>query len=157
MKQESRFVAELYRYLAPFIDTSRPLYVSLDGIAARRGVSDNVFSDPDVPDLWFTLAGDPNLILLEAKVLNAGRRVTVNQAQLTAWRSTGSGKHKPGAWVAADEALTAFFYWSHVDFLARLDASNTTALYPRLQMPDSRIEFTEVRQLALHVLRFAPN
>lgn len=155
MKQESRFVAELYRYLAPFIDTAKPLYISLDGIAARVGVSGNVFTDPDVPDLWFTLVGDPGLTLLEAKVLNADRSVTVNQAQLTAWRSTGLGQHRPIAWVAADEALTAFFYWSHADFLARLDASNTTVSYPKLRMPDSRIEFPEVRQLALHVLRFA--
>ena len=55
MKQESRFVAELYRYLAPFIDTARELYVSLDGMAARQGVLGGHFTDPDVPDLWFYL------------------------------------------------------------------------------------------------------
>jgi hypothetical protein len=36
MKQESRFVSELYRYLAPFIDTGNPLYVNL---TASRPVS----------------------------------------------------------------------------------------------------------------------
>ena len=116
-----------------------------------------MFTDYDVPDLWFTLAGDLRPILLEAKILNADRTVTVNQGQLSAWRSTGLGQHKPAAWVAADEALTAFYYWSHVDFLGRLDASNATVQYPKLRIPDSRIEFPEVRQLALHVLRLAPN
>jgi hypothetical protein len=153
VKQESRFVADLYRYLAPFIDTDSPLYLSLDGIAARKAVSDSVFVDPDVPDLWFTLAGSSRLTLLEAKVLNADRSVTVNQGQLTAWRSTGSGQHKPTAWVAANEALTVFFYWTHTDFLARLDASTATAQYPKFRLPDVRAEFPEVRQLALHVLR----
>jgi hypothetical protein len=156
VRQESRFVAELYRYLAPFIDTRTPSYVSLDGIAARKGVVDNMFVDPDIPDLWFTLIGDPKPNLLEAKILT-DRRVTVNQAQLSAWRSTGSGRYKPSAWVAADENLKTFFYWTHADFLARLDASRATTQFPRLRIPDSHTEFPEVRQLALHVLRFAPD
>ena len=155
MKQESRFVAELYRYLAPFIDATSPLYLSLDGIAAQKGVRDGEFIDPDVPDLWFTLAGSPRLTLLEAKVLHADRTVTVNQGQLTAWRSSGLGQHRPTAWVAADEPFRAFFFWTHADFLARLDASNATVPYPKFRLPDVRTEFTEVRQLALHVLRSA--
>src|SRR5436309_86774 len=49
VKQENHFVAELWRYLAPFIDTSSQSYLSLDGIAARKGVSDHVLADADVP------------------------------------------------------------------------------------------------------------
>lgn len=152
VKQESRFVAELYRYLAPFIDTSKALYLSLDGIAARKGVSDNLFADADVPDLWFTLAGSSEIALLEAKILGPDEAVTVNQGQLTAWRSSGSGQHKPTAWVAADEGLTAFYHWTHAAFLPRLDASNATVQYPKLRIPEDRKEFPEVRQLALHIL-----
>lgn len=155
MKQESRFVAELYRYLAPFIDTNSPFYLSLDGIAARKGVSDRVFADPDVPDLWFTFAGSRRLTLLEAKVLGADRSVTVTRGQLAAWRSIGSGQHKPTAWVATDEGFTVFFYWKHTEFLTKLDASTEAAQYPKIKIPDVREEFPEVRQLALHVLRCA--
>jgi hypothetical protein len=31
MKQERKLVAELYRYIAPFIDTEHDVYISLDG------------------------------------------------------------------------------------------------------------------------------
>ena len=152
MKQEHRFVADLYRYLSPFIDTSKELYLSLDGIAARRGVADKTFADADVPDLWFTIAGTARLILLEAKVLNRNRTVTVNRGQLSAWRTRGAGQHKPTAWVAADETLQTFYYWNHADFLPRLDRTTATSRYPKLRMPDNCIEFSEVRQLALQVL-----
>jgi hypothetical protein len=91
--------------------------------------------------------------LLEAKIIDGDRRVAMSLAQLTAWRSMGTGRHKPVAWVAADEALSAFFYWSHADFLPRLDATNTTVPNPRLAMPDPHVQFPEIRQLALHVLR----
>jgi hypothetical protein len=155
MKQESRFVAELYRYLAPFIDTSSHLHLSLDGEAAKKGVSDRVFTDPDVPDLWFTLIGSTHPTLLEAKVLNAARRIIVNRRQLYAWRSSGPGQHKPTAWVATNEALKTFFYWKHSDFIPQLDASGATSKYPTFKLPDVRAEFPDVRQLALHVLRNA--
>src|SRR4051794_15694829 len=105
MRQEHRFVAELYRYLAPFIDTSADVYLSLDGIAARRGVSSKKFDDADVPDLWFTLVGHTQPVLLEAKIVDDKRRVTVNRNQLMAWRSNGRGGHRPTAWVATNEAF----------------------------------------------------
>ncbi|HZT60273.1 MAG TPA: hypothetical protein VFA21_16840 [Pyrinomonadaceae bacterium] len=154
MKQESRFVAELYRYLSPFIDTDKELYLSLDGMTARKGVSNSKFVDPDVPDLWFTLIGSTRLILLEAKILHANESIPVNPNQLAAWCSLGPGKHKPTAWVAANEKLTTFFYWTHADFLPRLDAGNVSKS-PTFKLPDERIEFPDVRQLALHVLRYA--
>lgn len=56
-KQEHRFVAELYRFLAPFVDVEAGVYLSLDGMAALRGVEAKIFEDSDVPDLWFTLVG----------------------------------------------------------------------------------------------------
>jgi hypothetical protein len=153
MKQEFLFVAELYRYLVPFIDTDKPRYLSLDGIAARQGVPQGYFEDHDVPDLWFTLIGSRRPTLLEAKILNANRSVTVGQGQLSAWRSTGQGRHKPTAWVAADERLSDFYYWTHEAYLSRLDVCASTVSFPKIRMPDVRFQFTDVRQLALHVLR----
>src|SRR5438552_11675650 len=57
MKQEHRFVADLYRYIAPFIDTAEPIFLSLDGEAAKKGVSEKHFGDAGIPDMWFTLVG----------------------------------------------------------------------------------------------------
>ncbi len=79
MKQEHRFVADLYHYLAPFIDSSKATYVSLDGEAAKKGVTEKLFNDSDVPDLWFHLVGVEKTILLEAKILNPDRTITVEQ------------------------------------------------------------------------------
>ena len=155
MKQESRFVAESYRYLAPFIDTGAHLHLGLDGEAAKKGVSDSVFADPDVPDLWFTLVGSTRPTLLEAKVLHAGRRIIVNRRQLYAWRSSGLGRHKPTAWVATDEGLKTFLHWEHSDFIQQLDKSGAASKYPTFRLPDVRAEFPDVRQSALHVLRNA--
>lgn len=154
MKQESRFVAELYRYLAPFIDTARELYVSLDGMAARRGVLGGHFTDPDVPDLWFYLAGSLNLTLIEAKILDEDNRVSVGRGQLTAWRTSGPGAHKPSAWVATDESLSSFCYWTHAAFcVERLDMSNSQQDYVSFRPPEARVQFPDIRQLALHMLR----
>lgn len=153
MRQEHRFVADLYRYLAPFIDASRKLFLSLDGIAARRGVSDGHFTDPDVPDLWFYLAGSPSLTLLEAKVLGDDGRVLVGRGQLTAWRSNGHGDHKPTAWVGADESLSQFWYWTHAEFCQeRLDASRSNREYISFSPPTAHWTFPDIQQLALHVL-----
>jgi len=77
----------------------------------------------------------------------------VGQAQLAAWRSTGPGKHKPTAWVAASEELSACYYWPHTAFLVRLDCSKSAVDYPKLRMPDDRVEFPDVRGLVLHLLR----
>jgi hypothetical protein len=35
MKQEQRLVAGVYRFLAPFVDITKPIYISLDGQAAE--------------------------------------------------------------------------------------------------------------------------
>lgn len=157
MRQESRFVAELYRYLAPFIDTGKQFCLSLDGIAARKGVLEEVFADPDVPDLWFTLVGDESAVLIEAKILTGKRIVTLSQGQLAAWRSTGPGRHKPAAWVAANEDFREFRYWSHTDFVPILDACRSTVRYPRVTIPSHARAFADVRPLALHILRQASN
>src|SRR5438270_2454272 len=113
MKQEHRFVADLYRYLAPFVDREKTIYVSLDGEAAKKGVSEKLFNDSDVPDLWFHFVGCGSTVLLEAKILNINGAITIGRGQMTAWKSNGCGQHKPSGWVAADQKLKKFYYWPH--------------------------------------------
>jgi hypothetical protein len=67
MKQEQKLVAEVYRYLAPFIDTSRELYLSLDGQAPLVGVGRGHFVDGTIPGPWFTILGNTRATLIEAK------------------------------------------------------------------------------------------
>ena len=68
MKQEHRLVAEVYRYLAPFIDTTKDIYLGLDGQAALTASTAGRFVDPNLPDLWFTLLGRPVPCRIEAKL-----------------------------------------------------------------------------------------
>lgn len=156
MRQEHRFVADLYRYVAPFIDTAKPIYLSLDGEAAKRGVTEKHFGDAGVPDMWFTLVGGNGSTLVEAKIIEGGK-VTIGQSQLCAWRTSGNGKHKPSAWVAANHSLDKFYYWSHNDILQILDACTSQKKYPKVGAPSSAKEFSDLRLLALELLRKRPN
>jgi hypothetical protein len=154
LKQEHRFVADLYRYLAPFIDTSREMYLSLDGVAARRGVTGGHFVDPDVPDLWFYLAGAQNVTLLEAKIVGSDGIVLLGRGQLSAWRTGGQGAHKPTAWVGSNEEFSVFYFWLHTAFCTnRLDGSRSSQDNIPFRLPESTKQFPDIRQLALHVLR----
>jgi hypothetical protein len=153
MKQEHRFVADIYHYLVPFMDTRRPIYVSLDGEAAERGVRERLFVDRYVPDLWFFFPGSSEPVLVEAKIMNPDGSITINQGQLCAWRKKGKGEHKPIAWVASNEDLSEFYYWSHADFLEKLDRYKSRLEYPRIWPPKNGYSFADVRGLALHILR----
>lgn len=155
MKQEHRFVAELYRYLAPFVDSSRRVFVCLDGEAARTGHEVGDLEDDHVPDLCLTLVGCNKELLLEAKILNPDGTVTLSRGQLAAWRMDGTGKLKPHGWVAAREDLKEFTYWSHEAFLPILDECRSGSPYPRIKVPNcpSRLFFEDIRELALHIIR----
>lgn len=155
MKQEHRFVAELYRYLAPFVDTTHDIFLSLDGIAAMGGVDSGVFADVAVPDIWVRFVGKNSTTLLEAKVLNDNKTVTLVRGQLAAWRSNGNGKHAPAAWVATDRTINNFYYWTHANFLANLNRSRSQGRYPKIRIPDTVNHFTDIRELALHILNVA--
>ena len=152
MKQEHRFVAELYRYLAPFIDTAKPLFLSLDGEAAKKGVTEKHFQDASIPDLLFTVFGRTESMLVEAKIIEAGK-ITIGRNQLKAWCSIGPGRHKPSAWVAANVSLDTFYYWRHDQFLELLDACTSQTEYPKLRLPKSARDFRDIRLLALELLR----
>ena len=153
MKQEHHFVANLYHYLFPFVDSAKPIYVSLDGEAAKNGVKERRFADKDVPDLWLTLVGGSRPVLLEAKVMNADGSITIGQGQLVAWRRSASGRHPPTAWVASNQALSEFYYWSHGDFAKNLDRCKSHGKYPKIRPPENMTLFCDIRQLALHILR----
>lgn len=51
MKQEHRLVAEVYRWLAPFVGATQDVYLSPDGQAAKTAVAAGRFVDSDIPDL----------------------------------------------------------------------------------------------------------
>jgi len=152
MKQEHRLVAEIYRFVAPFIDTTKEIYLSLDGQAAKTAVGKGRFTDPDIPDLWFTLVGSGFTTRIEAKILDNGSALLM-QSQILAWRSFGSGSYKPVAWVAANREFTEFYYWPHSAFLPSLDRCAAARKTHTLAAPKDRLVFPSIPELALHVLR----
>ena len=154
MKQEQRLVAEVYRFLAPFVDTTKPIYISLDGQAAQTGLRKGLFTDSTIPDLWFTFVGGQTQTLIEVKTIRAGK-VMLMRSQLQAWRSTGTGAHKPKSWIAVNTEFDRFYYWTHDAFLPRLDATQakTKTVYRRL--PDNLLEFRQANELALYIIRNA--
>jgi hypothetical protein len=153
MKQEHKLVAELYRYLAPFINTEHEIYISLDGQAAITGVGKGTFVDSVVPDLWFTLLAAAEPTLVEAKTIDTNGRLLLMRSQLQAWRGVGAGAHKPAFWVATNRAFDKFYFWSHAEFLPILDKTKATANTVTLLPPKNRREFISVSALALHILR----
>jgi hypothetical protein len=154
MKQEQKLVAELYRYLAPFIDTEQKVYISLDGQAARTAVGKGTFSDGTIPDLWFTLLGKETATLVEAKTVNAKDKSLLMQTQIRAWRHKGTGAHVPQYWVATNRDFDNFYFWKHEDFLPILNRTKAKG-NADLSMPTCRMEFRSIAALALHVLRAA--
>lgn len=155
MKQEHRLVAELYRLIAPFIDTTKDIYISLDGQAADTAVLAGRFKDSALPDLWFSLVGTDTPTLIEAKIIESTGKAQLMQSQLKAWRSMGHGAYKPQYWVAANRSFDRFYFWSHEEFLPNLDKSKATTKTLSMGSPSSRLEFNNISELALHVLRRA--
>jgi len=151
MKQEHRLVAEVYRYLAPFIDTKQEIYLSLDGQAARTAVGAGRFTDPDIPDLWFTLVGAQSPSRIEAKILDNGAALLM-RSQILAWRSTGTGSYKPECWIAANREFSEFYFWPHTLFLPSLDRCSANRKTHVLVAPKERSTFNSIPGLVLHLL-----
>jgi hypothetical protein len=156
VKREHFLVAELYRHLAAFVDADREIYLSLDGVAAQKGVREKLFTDPDVPDLCFTFL-DGRDAAIEVKILT-GRRIGAGRGQYDAWFGGGAGAHKPTGWVVADEKLSQFFYWSHADMVKHRTKppSPSERRYVHISLPTTRPMFHSVRHLALHIVRITP-
>ena len=154
MKQEHRLVAEIYRFIAPFIDTTQEIYLSLDGQAAKTAVGAGRFTDPDIPDLWFTLVGSKRPTRLEAKILDKGAALLM-QSQILAWRSSGTGAYKPASWVAANREFNEFYIWPHTAFSPSLDRCTAARKTHKLAAPKDRLVFSSIPELALHILRGA--
>jgi hypothetical protein len=124
MKQENRFVAQLFHFLAPFVDMGKDLFICVDGGAAKHhaGQDGAALLDPNVPDLWFSLVGKEGPIGIEAKVIE-DNSISVRQGQLQAWKTGGGGAYQPRFWVATNRDLTEFYCWHHADIRRRLDES----------------------------------
>jgi hypothetical protein len=155
MNQEHRLVAELYRFVAPFTDTTCPIYLSLDGQAALRGVQQGHFADAIIPDIWISLLGRDRPMLIEAKTIRADGRVSLMQSQLQAWRGTGVQFHQPDYWVAVNEQFDQFLFWTHSDFLPALNSTHAQRRMVQFRPPAQALRFRRVSELALHILRMA--
>ncbi len=155
MKQENRFVAQLFHYLAPFVDMERDLFICVDGGAARHHASRDGarLTDPNVPDLWLTLCGHLQPTGIEAKILDNGS-ISVRQGQLQSWRSVGSGVYRPRFWVATDAEFSEFHCWHHSTIEPRLDRSAASTANVKLSVKAYPADHTSktVAELALFIL-----
>jgi hypothetical protein len=158
MKQEQRLVAEVYRFLAPFVDTTKSIYVSLDGQAALTGMEKGMFTHPTIPDLWFTFVGAEVPTLIEVKTVRDDK-VLLMQSQLQAWCSMGNGTHRPQSWIAVNTEFNCFYYWTHEAFLPRLDRPTNRRPGSKIpktiyrELPDELQQFRNANELALHIIR----
>jgi len=159
MKQENRLVAQLFHYLAPFVDLERDLFICIDGNAARKNATgqDARLEDPNVPDLWLAFCGDAGFTGIEAKILD-GYSVSIRQGQLRAWRSDGTGAYKPRFWVATNTDFTEFFCWHHSTLTPRLNDTESNAPDVKLSLADYPAEHRShsIEELALYVLTHRP-
>ncbi len=155
MKQENRFVAQLFHYLAPFVDMERDLFVCVDGGAAKHhaGIEGSPLVDANVPDLWFAFCGQPKYTGIEAKVLEKNS-ISIRKGQLQAWRTSGTGAYKPRFWVATNRDLNKFFCWHHASLLPRLDSSSSTVDNVVLSMSEYPPAHSSagIQELALFIL-----
>jgi len=155
MKQENKFVAQLFHYLAPFVDAERDLFICVDGAATKQhaGRSASGLLDPDVPDLWLTLCGQSTPIGIEAKIIESGR-ISVRQSQLCAWRTGGKGTYRPRFWVTADRQLQEFSCWEHSTVATKLDASKSTIDNVAITLSKCKPSHysSSIAQLALFIL-----
>lgn len=155
MKQENRFVAQLFHYLAPFVDLDRDLFICVDGGAAKHhaGRDGAQLTDPNVPDLWFAFCGQPDHTGIEAKVLD-GNCISIRQGQLKSWCTAGSGVYRPRFWVATNAKLTEFVCWHHRTIAPRLDSTRRKTPDVKLSMakysPDHKC--SSIAELALFIL-----
>jgi hypothetical protein len=155
MKQENRFVAQLFHYLAPFVDMERDLFICVDGGAAtRHSIGEGArLVDANVPDLWLAFCGHSEYTGIEAKVLE-GNSVSIRQGQLQSWRSIGTGAYRPRFWVATDRDITRFYCWHHSTLVPRLDntASGVSNVVLSLSDYPADHESRSIAELALYVL-----
>jgi len=155
LKQENRFVAQLFHYLAPFVDLERDLFICVDGFAARQnsGAQSSPLLDPDVPDLWLAFVGHTQHTGIEAKIVDENR-ISVRQSQIKAWRTGGTGAYCPRFWVASDRPLKTFLCWEHSALISKLDATKSeqdNVTLSVVSIPRAH-ESKSLAELALYIL-----
>lgn len=158
MRQENRFVAQLFHFLAPFVDYERDLLICVDGGAATHhaGRIGSVIVDPDIPDIWCAFVGKPGFTGIEAKTL-AGNCISVRQGQLRAWRTGGKGHYRPAFWVSCNSDVSQFSCWHHTSIVKRLDSTTSTTQNVSLSVAKFPPDFssTKLAELALYLLTHA--
>jgi len=156
MKQENRFVADLYHYLSPFIDRGKDIFFCLDGGAAKHHAQNGsgTLSDSVLPDLWFSLIGHDGKVGIEAKIIE-GNTMSFRQGQIQSWKSNGTGSYRPNFWVAANRDLSEFHCWHHTRMAPRLDSTESTVDNVSLSMAHYPADFvtSHIQSLALYILQ----
>lgn len=158
MKQENRFVAQLFHYLAPFVDMEEDMFICVDGGAAKHHAAQAgaALLDSNVPDIWLTFVGQKSPVGIEAKVIE-DNSISVRQGQLQAWKSGGHGAHQPIFWVATNRDVSKFFCWHHSDMRRRLDESTASTDNVKMSLakyPPAH-ETSNLAELALFILSYA--
>lgn len=158
MKQENKFVAQLFHFLAPFVDMSKDLFICIDGGAAKHhaGLEFGPLLDPDVPDLWFSLVGHDYPTGIEAKIIE-DHYISVRRGQLLAWRTQGTGAYQPRFWVASNRNLSEFYCWHHEDVRSKLDESKSSVDNIKLSLKKIPVGYRSdnLPGLALYILSHA--
>ncbi|WNJ97730.1 hypothetical protein RND59_16505 [Vibrio ruber] len=156
MKQENRFVADLYHLLSPFMDKDKDLYLCMDGGGAKHHAASEhgKLEDAVLPDIWFCLVGQEKHIGIEAKVFDSNN-LSFRQMQIQSWRSDGSGIYTPHFWVATNRELTEYKCWFHKTMVARLNTTMSTVDNVSLSMSKypADHESNTIQELALFILQ----
>lgn len=156
MKQENRFVADLYHLLSPFVSKDKDIYLCMDGGAAKHhaAAEDSKLEDAVLPDIWISLVGQEKHIGIEAKVFDSNS-LSFRQVQIQSWRSGGVGIYTPNFWVATNRELTEYKCWFHETMVPRLDSTSSTVdnvSLSRSYYPSDH-ESNTIQELALFILQ----
>ena len=156
MKQENRFVADLYHLLSPFMDKDKDLYLCTDGGAAKHhaALEDSTLEDAVLPDIWFCLVGQKKHIGIEAKVFDSNR-LSFRQVQIQSCKSEGRAVYTPKFWVATNKKFSEYKCWLHETMVQRLNATNSTVDNVSLSMQQypADHESGTTQELALFILQ----
>jgi len=87
IRQENKFVAQLFHFLAPFVDPEKDLFICVDGAKALQNCEKkgSKLLDAALPDLWFTAHGRSIPIGIEAKIFG-NRGISFRRSQIPAWQ-----------------------------------------------------------------------
>jgi len=163
MRQEHLIAARLFHHLYGHIDHSQRVIFCLDGMAAKRGVNQDILEDPNIPDFHWTFNGGAVAFSAEVKIVDSQNRVRFcGDGQPRSWGTGGTAAVKPHLWIGANEDMNKYFIWKHKKFEENLsffaesewtDAGNKRVL--NIQIPDDHLCFNEPAEASVEIIRWA--